>query len=614
MSSGFEPIDIIGTSPEGTRFAKVEFEIHAYEADANGTAYFDNVQLFYAWAPNDLRLTDRTETSISMAWDEPLYGSGYIYEVYQLTETGDVKLGETENTSFTWTDSTPPTPAKAVTAYWYYVKAKLYGESIQLSWPTNILHAATLKPDNTITIMPLGDSITMGYTPEIPSPGGYRGGLWELLQAKHSNVLFVGSLSNNPSSVANFDPNHEGHPGYTTKRISELVDSEIAVHAPDFVLLMAGTNDMWNSDNEAAPYMRVTLEKIAKRLPDTHVIVASIPNIYLDNQTIRDSIVQYNAELESLVGELKSAGMKISLFDMNTKLKESYFTYPGTDHFHPDANGYKVMAEVWNDVLDAVIATGDVLGRFPTAPVLNEPVLVNNTTVQLSWQAAEDNIGVDHYKIYMSDAEITSVTGSTYGIVPNLAPSREYHFSIGAVDKAGNETVGNAVTVKTPDLELPDLNPPSTPSDLQATGVTSNSVTLSWVPGADDVGVKEHRIRYGDQTVSVTNIVYGSDRMTYEITGLSPQTRYDFDARAVDHSGNESEGALLSVETTAAPPSGLRLTGKTATSVALAWDGKDGVKAYRIYQDGSRMAETDQTSFTVGTLTPGQTYKFQVTA
>ncbi|WP_027087620.1 fibronectin type III domain-containing protein [Cohnella panacarvi] len=615
VNDGFEKAEITGTVPKGTRYVKVEFDIKAYEANAKGTAYFDNALLVYQWAPTNLRTTNRTETSITMEWDKPLYGDGYAYEVYRLTEAGEVALAETENTSFTWTDANPPTsPIDAVAAYSFYVKAKL---DAAISWPSNKLRAATQKPANAVTIMPLGDSLTEGYTSGVPSPGGYRGALWELLQSSHPNALFVGSLRENPSSVANFDPDHEGHPGHRAIQIAELVDSQIAAYVPDYVLLMSGTNDMWDSDNEAAFYMKVTLENIADSLPDTYVIVSSIPDIYLNDPPLRARIVQYNNELAETVAALKAAGKKIGFIDINAMLKESYFTYPDSDYFHPDASGYNVMAEVWHDALDAAIDTGDVSGRFPSNPVLNDPVLIaDNTAIQLTWQEAYDNVGVDRYKIFMNDEEKMSVTGSTYGIVSNLAPSMVYSFSVAAVDKAGNETVSNKVSIATPAVS--DDTPPTPPSDLRETGVSYNGVTLSWLPGTDDVGIGEYMIRYGGSSASVTDIVYGTDRMKAEVTGLLPETRYDFDVFSIDLSGNESEtSAAISVETLAAPPSDLRVSEKTTTSATLSWNAatdKDGVLAYRIYKDGSRIAETDQTSFAIEALTPGQTYKFEVTA
>lgn len=614
----FETVLLNGIAPEGTRYAKVELDIKAYEANAKGTAYFDNVKLSYQWAPTHLRKTAQTDTSVSLEWDKPLYGDGYAYEVYRVNETGDgkgdEKIAETKSTSYTWKELYSPTNLKdAVLAYSFYVVAKPDGSSSPVSQPSNTLRIATQKPPNTISIMPVGDSLTLGY----PIPPGYRGPLWELLQAERSDVLFVGSVKDNEAEKAGVDPDHEGHPGYTTEQIAEVVDSQVPVYAPDYVLLMAGTNYMMHYSNQAG-HMKGMIERIADSLPDTYVITAAIPDIYLYDNTLIPLVRQYNEELKEVVRELREEGKKVGIVDMNSMVTSQYYQDPGNDDIHPNADGYKVMAEVWYDAIDAVINTGDVAGGIPTKPVLNEPALsADHSAVELSWQEASDNIGVDRYKIYVNDVEKASVTGATYGVVTNLAPSTTYYFSVAAVDKAGNQSVSDKVRIDTP--AAIDLSPPSTPAGLTASDITHNGVTLSWTSSADDVGIREYRIGYGDSAVSVTNVVYDSDnRIRYELTGLSPETPYEFNVKAIDHAGNASEASEpVSIETMAAPPSGLRVEAKTTTGVTLTWNeatDKDGIAEYRIYRKDSPAVTTDRTSYSFEGLTPGQTYTFQVTA
>lgn len=612
----FEPVAIEGITPENARYAKVEFDIKAYEPGAQGTVYVDNVDLAYQFAPKQLRKTAQTESSISFAWDKPLYGDGYVYEVYRVIgEVGgddDERIGvtETDQTSFTWNELYSPTNLKeAVLAYSFYVVAKPEEEPSRVSKPSNTLRIATLKPSDKLAVMSVGDSLTLGY----PIPPGYRGPLWDLLQKDHSNVLFVGSMNDGATDNDGFDADHEGHPGWTTEQIAELVDSQIKVYAPDYVLLMAGSNYMMHYNNQAA-HMKAMIEEITSSLPNTYVIVAAIPDLYLFDNELIPQIRQYNEDLKEVVRKLREEdNKKVGIVDMNSMVTSQYYADPDNDDIHPNKDGYKVMAEVWFDALDAAIAAGDVSAGLPTKPLLDAPVLIGNTDVQLSWQKAEDNIGVDRYKIYVNNEEKTSVTGATYGVVSNLRPSSVYSFSVGAVDKAGNETVSEPVSFAIPDV--PDTTPPTSPSELMSADVSYNSVKLSWAPGSDDVGIGEYKIRYGGSSVSVTDITYGADRMTYEVTGLLPETRYDFDVIAIDLAGNESEAsAPISVETLTAPPFNLRLEAKTTTSVTLAWDAKDGMKGYRIYQDGSRIKETQETSYTIDGLTPGQEYKFQVTA
>src|SRR5579864_2379574 len=69
-----------------------------------------------------------------------------------------------------------------------------------------------------ITIMPLGDSITAGYTgdPSVDAPGGYRNNLYADLTAAGIAINFVGTSNQNPSPLltANNETENEGASGY----------------------------------------------------------------------------------------------------------------------------------------------------------------------------------------------------------------------------------------------------------------------------------------------------------------------------------------------------------------------------------------------------------------
>ena len=69
-----------------------------------------------------------------------------------------------------------------------------------------------------ITIMPLGDSITAGYTgdPSQDAPGGYRNNLYADLTADGIDINFVGTSTQNPSPLltANNETENEGASGY----------------------------------------------------------------------------------------------------------------------------------------------------------------------------------------------------------------------------------------------------------------------------------------------------------------------------------------------------------------------------------------------------------------
>lgn len=113
-------------------------------------------------------------------------------------------------------------------------------------------------------VLPIGDSLTYGYggstsdytSEELAALKGYRGPLFDAILAQGGWVDYVGGLQTGPDDM--LDPDHAGTPG---QRLSEIVgeglsehsdlSGNLAEHAPDITLLMAGTND-FNAQTGAA--------------------------------------------------------------------------------------------------------------------------------------------------------------------------------------------------------------------------------------------------------------------------------------------------------------------------------------------------------------------------
>ena len=105
-----------------------------------------------------------------------------------------------------------------------------------------------------------------------------------------------------------------------------------------------------------------------------------------------------------------------------------------------------------------------------------------------------------------------------------------------------------------------DPTPPSTPTGLTASGVTSNSVNLSWGASSDNVGVTGYDIiRNG----TVTNTVTGTSTT---VTGLTASTSYQFAVRARDAAGNTSANSnTVTVVTSPGNPGGCTAAATTQT-------------------------------------------------
>ncbi|MDA8897366.1 hypothetical protein N9I97_01195, partial [bacterium] len=95
-------------------------------------------------------------------------------------------------------------------------------------------------------ILPLGASRVQGDPPNYHS---YRYKLWKKLLENGWSIDFVGSQidpkSYNLVDNEEFDPNHEGHSGYTSGQILDDLDDWMAtVDTPDIVLFSSpGGND-----------------------------------------------------------------------------------------------------------------------------------------------------------------------------------------------------------------------------------------------------------------------------------------------------------------------------------------------------------------------------------
>lgn len=92
----------------------------------------------------------------------------------------------------------------------------------------------------------------------------------------------------------------------------------------------------------------------------------------------------------------------------------------------------------------------------PSAPTNLTGVGTSATSVDLSWTAATDNVGVKNYSVYQDDNALVTISSNTH-TVDGLIANTTYAFKVLARDNAGNESkFSNIVNVKT-DEDTPVL-------------------------------------------------------------------------------------------------------------------------------------------------------------
>ncbi len=166
-----------------------------------------------------------------------------------------------------------------------------------------------------------------------------------------------------------------------------------------------------------------------------------------------------------------------------------------------------------------------------------------------------------------------------------------------------------------------DTQAPTAPTNLSSTGKTATSVSLAWTASTDNVGVTGYDVYRGS---TLATSVTGT---TATISGLTASTAYSFTVRAKDAAGNTSGASnALSVTTdasgggdTQAPsvPGNFRSTGKTSSSVALAWNASTdnvGVTGYDVYRGSTLELSVSGTTANVTSLAANTAYTFTVRA
>ncbi|MBD0378572.1 RCC1 domain-containing protein [Paenibacillus sedimenti] len=114
------------------------------------------------------------------------------------------------------------------------------------------------------------------------------------------------------------------------------------------------------------------------------------------------------------------------------------FTMTGIKNFRFTVKGKNAASTGYALALDSIKLIKQVVTdtEAPTAPGDLQAELQPDQSIKLSWNAASDNQGVAHYKIF--DGPKLLGTSTTTSFTEAVNPNATYHFSVRAVDAAGN--------------------------------------------------------------------------------------------------------------------------------------------------------------------------------
>ena len=143
---------------------------------------------------------------------------------------------------------------------------------------------------------------------------------------------------------------------------------------------------------------------------------------------------------------------------------------------------------------------------------------------------------------------VGAVSGTSIGVSPNVTTT----YTLTASNSAGTATAQAVIT---------NTTPPSVPTNLIATAISTSQINLAWSASTGNVSVAGYQVfRNGAKVATPTNTVYSD-------TGLSASTTYTYTVAAVDAAGNvsaQSTPASATTQSIGSPPSSVQ----TAASIA----------------------------------------------
>ena len=254
-------------------------------------------------------------------------------------------------------------------------------------------------------------------------------------------------------------------------------------------------------------------------------------------------------------------------------------------------------------------ASGDVIAKTKDIAVGKPSNLVakatGTSTVELTWDAAENALAYNIYSMFSGNAERIATTSVTTYTVTNLSANTPYSFAVSAVrNEQESERTAEASAI-TSDLT------PGAPSNLVATTIDATSIGLTWSEGENALSYNVYRdgVKVGD-----------SKGLLFVDKNLVQGTQYCYTVKGVrglveSAASNQACATTSGVKPTApVAPKNVIVTAVSETSVKVIWGAVGNAASYNVYQGEEKIATVELPSCTVEGLEADTEYCFTVTA
>src|SRR3989344_5769691 len=172
-----------------------------------------------------------------------------------------------------------------------------------------------------------------------------------------------------------------------------------------------------------------------------------------------------------------------------------------------------------------------------TAPTVSLTTPANGATVSGTTTisaTASDSVGVTSVEFYVDSVlkGTDTISPYTFSWDTTTAANGAHTIAAAARDAAGN-TKTSSIIVNVNNNPV-DIQPPTTPTGLTATAVSSSQINLAWAASTDNVGVAGYNVYRNGAYIGNT------PTNSYSSTGLSSGTTYTYTVDAYDVAGMSS--------------------------------------------------------------------------
>jgi chitodextrinase len=220
--------------------------------------------------------------------------------------------------------------------------------------------------------------------------------------------------------------------------------------------------------------------------------------------------------------------------------------------------------------------------------VPNTLQVINTTssTVNFSWSASTDNVGVAGYKVYRNASQVGTTAQTSYNDT-GLSSGSTYQYTVAAYDAANNQSSQSSALSATTQSGA-DNQPPTIPGGLSAYAANAGLISLNWVASSDNVGVAGYQLeRCTGGGCSNFSAIGTAATNSYNDTSVVPNTAYSYRVKARDAANNWSGYSNVASATTPnAPAAPQMLSAAVANNyqINLIWYGPTSGPAVASYE------------------------------